>query len=161
MNNEVFVKALMLDPVSNVPVVILKDNLKSRLLPIWLGTFEANAIAMQLENLEVPRPMTHDLLASLIRQIEGVVNHVMVSDLRDATFYAEIVFTQNGKRTTLDARPSDAIALALRSGAKIYVAETVFEKILLSSGPTADESQKKLHTLMDSLSGDDPGAVEN
>jgi len=160
-NNEVFVKALMLDPVSNIPVVILKDNQKSRLLPIWLGAFEANAIAMQLENLEVPRPMTHDLLASLIREVDGEVNKVVVSDLRDSTFYAEIFFTQNGKHSTLDARPSDAIALALRAGAPIFVAEQVFEKILLSGGPAADESQKKLHALIDTLSGEDPGAVEN
>ena len=157
--NKVIVKALMLDPVSNIPVVILKDTENSRLLPIWLGNFEANAIAMYLENLTAPRPMTHDLLNRFLQLTEAKVLRVVVSDLRDSTFYAEILIHSDQRELCIDARPSDAIAIALRASAPIFVAESVFQKIA-SVAPEADENQRKLHALVDSLNeaGD---AVEN
>ncbi len=151
---EVIVKALMVDPVSNIPVVILKQISGGRLLPIWLGTFEANAIAMRLENLAVPRPMTHDLLHSLVERIGARVTRVVVSDLRESTFYAEICLSRESGETTVDARPSDAIALALRAGAPIFVADTVFDKVQPAPADEAGQ-QKKLRALVDALERDD------
>lgn len=157
--NQVIVKALMIDPVSNIPVVILKDTEKSRLLPIWLGNFEANAIAMQLENLAAPRPMTHDLLNRFLQLTGAKVLRVVVSDLRDSTFYAEILIHQDTRELCIDARPSDAIAIALRASAPIFVAESVFQKIA-SAAPETDENQRKLHALVDRLS-ESGEAIEN
>src|SRR5258706_15486300 len=134
--NQVIVKALMLDPVSNIPVVILKDTENARLLPIWLGNFEANAIAMHLENLAAPRPMTHDLLNRLLELTEAKVLRGVVSDLRDSTFYAEIQIHSDNRELCIDARPSDAIAIALRASAPIFVAESVFQKIATATPET-------------------------
>src|ERR1700720_2113620 len=109
------IKGLMLDPVSNSPIVVLKDEDEKFFLPIWVGIFEANAIALQIENVTTPRPMTHDLLKNVINDLKASVQKVVVSDLRDNTFYALIYLTVNGETVAVDARPSDAIALALRA----------------------------------------------
>ena len=156
--HEVTVKALLVDPVANVPVVILKQTEGVRLLPIWLGPFEANAIAVRLENLTVPRPMTHDLLMSLVAQGGSQVVRVIVCDLRDSTFFAEIVLLRNGAESVVDARPSDAIALALRAGAPIFVSDAVFDKAALVPEDD-DERQRKLHALLDSLAAPEPGEL--
>ena len=124
---EMTIKGLMLDPITNTPIVILKDKDGDRVLPIWVGLFEANAIALQIENVATPRPMTHDLLRNIITDLDGRVDRIVVSDLKENTFYAVVHLTVRGERVAVDARPSDAIALALRTRAPILVEETVIE----------------------------------
>ena len=124
---EMTIKGLMLDPITNTPIVILKDKEGDRVLPIWVGLFEANAIALQIENVATPRPMTHDLLRHIITDLDGRVDRIVVSDLKENTFYAVVHLTVRGERVAVDARPSDAIALALRTRAPILVEETVIE----------------------------------
>jgi uncharacterized protein len=124
---EMTIKGLMVDPITNMPIVILKDKEGDRVLPIWVGIFEANAIALQIENVATPRPMTHDLLRNIITDLDGRVDRVVVSDLKENTFYAIVHLTVRGERVAVDARPSDAIALALRTRAPILVEETVIE----------------------------------
>src|SRR5512134_1877046 len=115
MEIEMTIKGLMIDPITNMPIIVLRDQEGQRVLPIWVGVFEANAIALQVENVQTPRPMTHDLLRSVITQLGGQLERIVVSDLKENTFYALLhVHTPAGVRT-IDARPSDAIALALRS----------------------------------------------
>ena len=124
---EMTIKGLMVDPVTNMPIVILKDKDGDRVLPIWVGIFEANAIALQIENVATPRPMTHDLLRNIIADLDGQVDRVVVCDLKDNTFYAVIHLTVRGERVAIDARPSDAIALALRTRSPILVEENVID----------------------------------
>jgi bifunctional DNase/RNase len=124
---EMTIKGLMVDPITNMPIVILKDKDGDRVLPIWVGIFEANAIALQIENIATPRPMTHDLLRNIITDLDGRVDRVVVTDLKDNTFYAIVHLTVRGERIAVDARPSDAIALALRTRAPILVEEAVIE----------------------------------
>jgi bifunctional DNase/RNase len=122
------VKALIVDPIANVPVVILRDAEEKNFLPIWVGVFEANAIALQMEGITTPRPMTHDLLRNLIRQIQADVVRVVINNLEENTFYAEIHLKLADRELTIDSRPSDAIALALRAKAPLFVEEAVLEK---------------------------------
>ncbi|HVG25529.1 MAG TPA: bifunctional nuclease family protein [Thermoanaerobaculia bacterium] len=123
------IKGLMLDPVSNSPIVVLKDDDDKFFLPIWVGIFEANAIALQLENITTPRPMTHDLLRNMIAELNARVLRIVINDLRDSTFFAQIRLAIGTDRTLeVDARPSDAIALALRTEAPIFVAQSVLEQ---------------------------------
>ncbi len=118
---EVKIGALIMDPNSNSPIVVLKGVDSDTILPIWVGAFEANAIALEIEKIVPQRPMTHDLIRNLITEIGFQVIRVIITDLRENTFYALIELTdQTGKTVTLDARPSDAIALALRSDCAIY-----------------------------------------
>ena len=125
---EMTIKGLMVDPITNMPIVILKDKEGDRVLPIWVGIFEANAIALQIENIATPRPMTHDLLRNIITDLEGQVDRVVVCDLKDNTFFAVIEISVNGNVVNIDSRPSDAIALALRVNAPIFVTEKVVTK---------------------------------
>ena len=113
MQIEMVIKGLMVDPVTNMPIVILRDKDGERVLPIWVGVFEANAIALQIENIATPRPMTHDLLRNVIRDLNGAVEKIVVSDLKETTFYALIYLRVGQDVVAVDARPSDAIALAL------------------------------------------------
>jgi uncharacterized protein len=124
---EMTIKGLMVDPITNTPIVILKDKDGDRVLPIWVGVFEANAIALQIENIATPRPMTHDLLRNIITDLDGRVDRIVVSDLKDNTFFALIHLTVKGEGIAVDARPSDAIALALRTRAPILVEESVID----------------------------------
>jgi bifunctional DNase/RNase len=124
---EMSIKGLMVDPITNMPIVILKDKMGERILRIWVGLFEANAIALQIENVATPRPMTHDLLRNIITDLDGRVDRIVVSDLKDNTFFAIIHLTVRGERVAVDARPSDAIALALRTRSPILVEETVID----------------------------------
>jgi bifunctional DNase/RNase len=126
------IKGLVLDPSSNLPIVVLRDIESDRLLPIWIGLFEAQAIALGLEGVDTPRPMTHDLLLSLVEGVQAVVSHVVVSDLIENTFFAEIHVRRGLDRETIDSRPSDAIALALRAEAPLFVHRQVFEKAKIS-----------------------------
>jgi len=124
---EMMIKGLMVDPITNTPIVILKYKEGDRVLPIWVGVFEANAIALQIENISTPRPMTHDLLRNIITDLDGRVDRIVVSDLKDNTFFALIHLTVKGEGVAVDARPSDAIALALRTRAPILVEESVID----------------------------------
>ena len=125
MDKEFKIKGLMMDPMTNSPIVILQDLEKNTLLPIWVGIFEANAIALQIERIDTPRPMTHDLLKNILLHLDGYVEKIVVTALRENTFYASIYLYLNGETITIDSRPSDAIALALRTDAPIYVTEEV------------------------------------
>src|SRR6476619_600087 len=124
---EMSIKGLMVDPITNTPIVIRRDKDGQKVLSIWVGIFEANAIALQIENVSTPRPMTHDLLRNIIADLDGSVDRVVVSDLKDNTFFAVIHLTVRGERIAVDARPSDAIALALRTRSPILVEETVID----------------------------------
>jgi uncharacterized protein len=149
------IKGLMLDPVSNSPIVVLKDGEEKIFLPIWVGIFEANAIALQLENIATPRPMTHDLLKNVINHIDAIVTKIVINDLRDSTFYALIHVTIGGRKLEIDARPSDAIALALRTEAPIFVEQAVLEQAQTIS---ADESpEDKLKKWLESVNPEDLG----
>lgn len=124
---EMKVDGLTLDPLTNMPIIILKDLDGNRALPIWVGFFEANAIALEIEKIATPRPMTHDLMRNLITDMKAEIKHILVSELKDNTFYAVISMLSGGSTLKIDSRPSDAIALALRAKAPIYVNETVIE----------------------------------
>lgn len=119
------VRGIALDPITNMPIVILKDPDERRALPIWVGIFEANAIALELEKVSTPRPMTHDLLKNILDGLGITVQQITVNDLKENTFYATIDLNHNGSVVQIDSRPSDAIALALRTNAPIFVSENV------------------------------------
>ncbi len=125
---EMKVKGLALDPLSNLPILILRDEAEKRSLPIWVGLAEANAIALELEKIPTPRPMTHDLIKSILESLHARVSKVVVNDLRENTFFAVIHLQLGSREITVDSRPSDAIALALRVAAPIFVAEEVVAK---------------------------------
>jgi uncharacterized protein len=124
---EMTIKGLMIDPITNMPIIVLRDGEGQRVLPIWVGIFEANAIALQMENVQTPRPMTHDLLKNVIDDLNAAVERIVVCELKDNTFYATIHLRSGVGQVTIDARPSDAIALALRTSSPIYVEETVLQ----------------------------------
>ena len=124
---EMKVEGLTLDPLTNMPIIILKDLLSDKALPIWVGYFEANAIALEIEKINTPRPMTHDLLRTMITSLHAKVKHVLINDLKENTFFAVISVIQNGSDMTIDSRPSDAITLALRTKSPIFVEEKVIE----------------------------------
>ncbi len=154
---EMTIKGLMVDPITNMPIVILKDEEGQRVLPIWVGIFEANAIALQIENIETPRPMTHDLLRNVIDDLSAGVERIVVSDLKDNTFYALIHVRVGGEIVAIDARPSDAIALALRVRAPILVEETVIENAKSLDFTPDKASPERLAKWLESLDPDDLG----
>jgi hypothetical protein len=127
MEIEMKIRGLMIDPTANTPIVILKDVNSDVMLPIWVGTYEANAIALEIEKIAPQRPMTHDLLKNVINQIGASVKRIVVTDLIDNTFYAVIELVMSDRTIFLDSRPSDAIALALRTDCPIYVNEEVIK----------------------------------
>ncbi len=127
-NLEVTVKGLTFDPITNVPIVILKDANGNRVLPIWIGVFEANAIALEMEKVATPRPMTHDLFKNFFELVESRMLRVVVDNLKENTFYSTIYFDVRGEEVALDSRPSDAIALALRAGIPIFVTREVMSQ---------------------------------
>jgi uncharacterized protein len=151
------VKALILDPIANMPVVILRDEEGSHFLPIWVGVFEANAIALQLEGIATPRPMTHDLLRNLLARIDAKVEKIVVTNLLENTFYAEIHIQMGGAAITLDSRPSDAIALALRAGAPIYVEEEVVAKSAANDDPSEVQNSERLKKWLEQVDPDSLG----
>jgi bifunctional DNase/RNase len=154
---EMQIRGLMMDPVTNMPIIVLKDIGSDVVLPIWVGIFEANAIALELEKTATPRPMTHDLLRNLARGLNAQVRKVVVSEMRDDTYYAVIWMEQSGETVTLDARPSDAIALALRWDCPIYVSRAVLEVSKQAAGGNqainADEMRRWLENLNDDEMG--------
>jgi bifunctional DNase/RNase len=153
---EMQIRGLMMDPVTNMPIIVLKDIGSDLVLPIWVGIFEANAIALELEKTAMPRPMTHDLLQNMARGLNAEVRKVVVSELRDDTFYAVIWMDHGGETVTMDARPSDAIALALRWDCPIYVNREVLE----SSKQTASAqhvNSEEMRRWLENLNDDDMG----
>ena len=145
----------MVDPVTNMPIVILKDERDDRVLPIWVGIFEANAIALRIESIDTPRPMTHDLLSNLLETLHARVSKIVVSDLKDNTYFAQIHLDVEGLPRQVDARPSDAIALALRTDAPIFVEQTVLERSreLDEAGQPSDS--ERLRSWFEGLDADD------
>lgn len=125
---EMKVSGLTIDPITNTPIVILKDLQESKAIPIWIGLFEASAIATELEKVVFSRPMTHDLFNECLKALDVTVNKIVLADIRNNTFFANIYLSKEGQNFTIDARPSDAIALALRAHAPIFVDESVIEK---------------------------------
>jgi len=138
---EMKVKGLTLDPLTNVPIVILRETDGERSLPIWVGIFEAHAIAREIEEFQTPRPMTHDLIKNIINGVEGKVTRILVSDLQDNTFFAQIFLAMSGSEISIDSRPSDAIALALRMSAPIFVEEKVLEEAKSMEFTEPEESE--------------------
>ena len=153
---EVRIRGLMMDPVTNMPMIVLKDVSGEAVLPIWVGIFEANAIALEIEKSATPRPMTHDLLRNALRAFEAHVTRVVVSDLRDDTFFAVIWLERNGEIMTLDARPSDALALAMRSDCAIFVSRAVMETAR-NQGKGRDVNSEELRRWLEGLGDDDMG----
>lgn len=139
---EMKVHRLVLDPNTNSPIVILQAEDSGVLLPIWIGIFEAHAIAMKMEGIDSPRPMTHDLLTNTIEVVNGMVDRVEVVDLVDNTYFARVYFQVNDKRFSLDSRPSDAIALALRAPSPIFVANHVLEASKIDAPEDLEEITK-------------------
>ena len=135
---EMKIEGLTLDPLTNMPIIILKDSTGEKALPIWVGIFEANAIALEIESISTPRPMTHDLLRNMVQSMKAEVKHILVNELKDNTFYAVISVNHNGDTLSIDSRPSDAIALALRVKAPIFVEEKVIEAAKSIEMPESD-----------------------
>jgi bifunctional DNase/RNase len=157
MQIEMSIKGLMVDPITNMPIVILRDKDGERVLPIWVGIFEANAIALQIENISTPRPMTHDLLRNIIQDLNAAVQKIVVCDLQDNTFYALIYLALNGGTVAIDARPSDAIALALRTHAPIFVEDTVIDNAKTVDFTTERADTDRLQKWLESLDPDELG----
>lgn len=154
---EMQVKGLMLDPVTSVPIVILKDSDGSRVLPIWVGPSEASAIALQIENIAPPRPMTHDLLRDVIAALGVSVSRIIVSELKGSTFYAFLELRRGDETMLVDARPSDALALAIRARAPIFVRSEVLEQARSIEVATDQADQDRLQRWLESLDPDDMG----
>ena len=154
---EMTIKGLMVDPITNMPIIILRDRDGQRVLPIWVGVFEANAIALQIENIQTPRPMTHDLLRNVIQDLQAAVEKIVVCDLRENTFYALIHLQTPTGPVAIDARPSDAIALALRTQSPIYVEDTVLEHAKTVETVPERQDDERLSKWLESLDPDDLG----
>ena len=148
---------LMVDPITNLPIILLRDRDGQRVLPIWVGGFEANAIALQIENITTPRPMTHDLLRNVIHDLKAEIRKVVVSDLKDNTFYALIHLEVNGEPLAVDARPSDAIALALRARAPIFVEDRVIDTAKTNDFAPDKADAERLQKWLESLDPDEMG----
>ena len=157
MEMEMKIRGLMMDPATNMPIVILKDANGPTLLPIWVGIYEANAIALEIEKVATPRPMTHDLIKNLLMGLEAQVRKVVVNELKDDTFYALIWLERDGQVMSIDSRPSDALALALRVDCPIYVDDEVLKNSKVA-GATADKFQsEELRKCLENLSDEDTG----
>ena len=141
----------MVDPVTNMPIILLRDAEGQKVLPIWVGIYEANAIALQIENVSTPRPMTHDLLKNVISDLKASVRKIVVSDLKDNTFFALIYLDVSGETVAIDARPSDAIALALRAQAPIFVEDRVIDHAKTVDFVPDKENSERLQKWLESL----------
>jgi uncharacterized protein len=154
---EMKIRGLMMDPVTNMPIVVLKDVGGQAILPIWVGVYEANAIALEIEKVQTPRPMTHDLLKNVLLGLEVRVQKIIVSELKDDTFYALIYVERDGEMMTIDSRPSDALALALRMDCPIFVNEQVLKNSKVSSAINERTTNEQLRSWLEGLSDDDLG----
>jgi hypothetical protein len=157
MEVEMKIRGLMMDPVTNMPIVVLKDVGGEAILPIWVGIYEANAIALEIEKVTTPRPMTHDLLKNVLTSLEAQVHKVVVSDLRDDTFFAVIWLEGSGGAISIDSRPSDALALALRVDCPIFVEEEVLKSSRLANAVNDRVSSEELRKWLENLNDEDLG----
>jgi uncharacterized protein len=157
MEIEMKIRGLMVDPVTNMPVVVLRDSDGGSILPIWVGIYEANAIALEIEKVQTPRPMTHDLLKNLLLGLQVQVRKIVVNDLKDDTFYALIWMERNGQSLAIDSRPSDALALALRLDCPIYVEEHVLKSSRSSNTATEKASKEEIRKWLEGLNDEDLG----
>ena len=157
MEVEMKIRGLTMDPVTQMPIVVLKDVNGNTVLPIWVGIFEANAIALEIEKVSTPRPMTHDLLKTVLMGLEAGVKKVVVSDLRDDTFYAIIWLEKNGEMISVDSRPSDALALALRLDCPIYVEDTVLKSSKMTATVNEKVQSEELRKWLENLGDEDLG----
>jgi bifunctional DNase/RNase len=154
---EMKIRGLMMDPVTNMPIVILKDVNGNSVLPIWVGIYEANAIALEIEKVTTQRPMTHDLIKSLLHGLDTGIRKVVVNELKDDTFYAIIWLERNGELISVDSRPSDALALALRLDCPIYVEESVLKSSKLSTSTAERVNNEELRRWLEGLNDEDLG----
>ena len=157
MEVEMKIRGLMMDPVTNMPIVVLKDLNGNTILPIWVGIYEANAIALEIEKVSTPRPMTHDLLKNLLLGLETHVQKVVVSELRDDTFFALIWLEKDGQMMSIDSRPSDALALALRVDCPIYVEDEVLKTSKVSGNAGDKVTTEELRKWLENLNDEDMG----
>ncbi len=157
MEVEMKIRGLMMDPVTNMPIVILKDVAGDTVLPIWVGIYEANAIALEIEKVTTPRPMTHDLLKNLLIGLDAQVHKVVVNELRDDTFFAIIWVERNGQVISIDSRPSDALALALRVDCPIFVEDEVLKNSKLAGSVSDRVSSEELRKWLENLGDEDLG----
>ena len=157
MEVEMKIRGLTMDPVTQMPIVVLKDVNGNTVLPIWVGIFEANAIALEIEKVSTPRPMTHDLLKTVLLGLEAGIKKVVVSDLRDDTFYALIWLERDGELISIDSRPSDALALALRLDCPIYVDDTVLKTSKLTNTVSEKVQSEELRKWLEGLNDEDLG----
>lgn len=157
MEIEMKIRGLMVDPSTNMPIVLLKDSKSDAILPIWVGLFEANAIALEIEKTQTPRPFTHDLLRSAIDSLNAEVKRVVVTELKDDTFYAVVWMEQAGEIVSLDARPSDALALALRADCPIFVDEEVLRSAKVLPNPADQASAQDVKKWLEGLGDEDLG----
>ncbi|HVP89786.1 MAG TPA: bifunctional nuclease family protein [Terriglobales bacterium] len=157
MEIEMKVKGLVVDPISKMPIVVLEDPQNEKILPIWIGVFEANAIALTIENVPTPRPMTHDLLKNFLEKLGIAIEKIVVNDVRNNTFYALIHCRQDDRVLIIDSRPSDAIALALRVSSPIFVEDDVVRKAHSLKFEDNMDASEKLRKWLEGLSPDDFG----
>lgn len=154
---EMAIKGLMVDPVTNMPIVLLRDAENQRVLPIWVGPVEANAIALQIENVAPPRPMTHDLFRNVLTELGATLERVVISDLRDSTFFAYLELRRGGELLLVDARPSDAIALSVRTRTPVFVDSKVLDSAKSADASSEQADQERLQRWLESLDPDDLG----
>jgi len=157
MEIEMKIRALMMDPVTNSPIVVLKDVSGEGVLPIWVGIYEANAIALEIEKITTPRPMTHDLIKNVLTGLEASVRKVVVSELRDDTFFAVIWMERDGQVISIDSRPSDALALALRLDCPIFVEEQVLKSSKQATPVSDKTTNEEMRKWLENLGDDDLG----
>ena len=155
MEVEMKIRGLMLDPVTNTPIVILKDSADT-VLPIWVGVYEANAIALEIEKVSTPRPMTHDLIKNVLAGLDAHVHKVVVTELKDDTFYAVIWMEREGHIISVDSRPSDALALALRVDCPIFVEDEVL-KVSKKGAASAEATSEEMRKFLEGLGDEDLG----
>jgi uncharacterized protein len=157
MEVEMKIRGLMMDPVTNMPIVILKDVGSDIVLPIWVGVYEANAIALEIEKVTTPRPMTHDLIKNVLVGLESQVHKVVVTELREDTFYAVIWVERDGHVISIDSRPSDALALALRVDCPIFVEDEVLKSSKLAANASDRVTSEELRKWLEGLNDEDMG----
>lgn len=157
MEVEMKIRGLMMDPGTNMPIVILKDVAGNTVLPIWVGIYEANAIALEIEKVSTPRPMTHDLLKNMLLGLHAGIQKVVVSELKEDTFYALIWVERGGELISIDSRPSDALALALRLDCPIFVEDTVLKSSKLTASVSDKVNNEELRRWLEGLNDEDMG----
>jgi len=157
MEVEMKIRGLMMDPVTNMPIVILKDVNGNTVLPIWVGIYEANAIALEIEKVSTPRPMTHDLIKTLLLGLSTGVRKVVVNELKEDTFYALIWLERDGELISIDSRPSDALALALRLDCPIFVDDSVLKSSKLAATVSDKVNNEDLRRWLENLNDEDLG----